>query len=55
VDWLTANTSWTAGTWRVCDALYGMSRNECISFEWVATGLTSLVYSFLVFMARMKD
>lgn len=55
VDWLTANTSWTAWTWRICDELYGMSRNECIAFEWVSTGLTSLVYSFLVFMARIKD
>jgi hypothetical protein len=55
VDWLTANTSWTAGTWRVCDAVYGMSRNECIAIEWFSTSAVSLIYAVLVFMSRMKD
>lgn len=55
VDWLTANTSWTAGTWRICEALYGMSRNECITMEWILTGVTSIIYAVLVFVSRMKD
>lgn len=56
VDWLTANTSWTAGTWRVLDSWwYDISRNECIVMEFIANAIISLAYAVLVFVSRMKD